>query len=60
MSYAQNRIIHDADSHLMELADCLDPFIDPKYRSAYDDLPKAEILATGQRLGHWCARKAEG
>jgi len=40
MSYAQNRIIHDADSHLMELADCLDPFIDPKYRSAYDDLPK--------------------
>jgi hypothetical protein len=34
MSYAQNRIIHDADSHLMELADCLDPFIDPKYRAA--------------------------
>lgn len=40
MSYAQNRVIHDADSHLMELADCLDPFIDPKYRARYDDLPK--------------------
>ena len=40
MPYAANRIVHDADSHLMELADCLDDFIDPKFRGAYDALPK--------------------
>lgn len=28
MPYAENRIIHDADSHLMELPDCLDPYLD--------------------------------
>ncbi len=40
MSYAANRLIHDADSHLMELADCLDPFLEAKYRADYDALPK--------------------
>lgn len=50
MSYAQNRVIHDADSHLMELADCLDPFIDPKYRARYDDLPK---IKQWPRDGKW-------
>ncbi len=29
MTYAQGRLIHDADSHLMELDDCLDPYFDP-------------------------------
>ncbi len=28
MTYAQGRLIHDADSHLMELDDCLDPYFD--------------------------------
>ena len=50
MSYSQNRIIHDADSHLMELADCLDAFIDPVYRARYDDLPK---LKAWPRDGKW-------
>jgi predicted TIM-barrel fold metal-dependent hydrolase len=40
MPYAANRVIHDADSHLMELADCLDPFLERKYRADYDALPK--------------------
>jgi predicted TIM-barrel fold metal-dependent hydrolase len=40
MPYATGRIIHDADSHLMELPDCLDPFLDPKFRTAYNGLPK--------------------
>ena len=40
MPYVQDRIIHDADSHLMELPDALDAFIDPKFRAAYDALPK--------------------
>src|ERR1051326_1498489 len=40
MPYAEGRIIHDADSHLMELPDCLDEFFDPKFKAAYDALPK--------------------
>ncbi len=40
MPYASGRVIHDADSHLMELPDCLEPFIDPAFRSAYRELPK--------------------
>ena len=30
MTYANGRLIHDADSHLMELDDCLDPYFDPR------------------------------
>jgi len=44
MPYARDlmagRIIHDADSHLMELPDCLDPYLDAKWRGAYNALPK--------------------
>ena len=40
MPYATGRIIHDADSHLMELPDVLDPYLDRKFRAAYDALPK--------------------
>jgi predicted TIM-barrel fold metal-dependent hydrolase len=54
MAYVENRIIHDADSHLMELADCLDDFLAPKFRADYDALPK---LKAWPRDGEW-ARKA--
>ena len=39
MPYVEGRIVHDADSHLMELGDCLDPFFDPKLKARYHDLP---------------------
>ncbi len=58
MAYVENRIIHDADSHLMELTDCLDDFLDPKFRAAYDELPKVKAwprdgkLATHARKLH--------
>ena len=39
MPYAQDRLIHDADSHLMELDGCLDEWFDPKLRDAFHDLP---------------------
>jgi uncharacterized protein len=39
MSYAQDRLIHDADSHLMELPDCLDAWFEPKLLDAYHALP---------------------
>ena len=39
MPYVQDRLVHDADSHLMELPDCLDPWFDPRFRDAYHALP---------------------
>lgn len=39
MPYAQDRLIHDADSHLVELEDCLDEFFDPRLRPRYHELP---------------------
>ncbi|HEV7157693.1 MAG TPA: amidohydrolase family protein [Caulobacteraceae bacterium] len=39
MTYAQGRLIHDADSHLMELDGCLDPWFDAKHLAAFHDLP---------------------
>jgi len=39
MPYVNDRIVHDADSHLMELPDCLDPWFDPKRIEAFHALP---------------------
>ena len=39
MPYVEGRIIHDADSHLMELPDCLDPYFDARLLQRYHDLP---------------------
>ena len=38
MTYAQGRLIHDADSHLMELDGCLDPWFEPRLLGAFHDL----------------------
>lgn len=53
MPYVENRIVHDADSHLMELPDSLDVFFDPKFRAAYDALPK---LRKNPRDAGWVAK----
>jgi predicted TIM-barrel fold metal-dependent hydrolase len=39
MAYAQGRLIHDADSHLMELDGCLDPWFESKHLAAFHALP---------------------
>jgi predicted TIM-barrel fold metal-dependent hydrolase len=39
MPYVRDRLVHDADSHLMELQDCLDPYFDRGMLQAYHDLP---------------------
>ncbi len=39
MAYATGRLVHDADSHLMELPDCLDPFFDRRLLQRFHDLP---------------------
>ncbi len=50
MPYVENRIVHDADSHLMELTDCLDDFFDPKLRARYDELPKLKAWPRDGKL----------
>jgi predicted TIM-barrel fold metal-dependent hydrolase len=49
MPYVENQIVHDADSHLMELPNCLDDFIDPKFKAAYHALDKV----AGGRFPPW-------
>ena len=39
MPYVENRIVHDADSHLMELPDCLDAYFDRRLLERYHALP---------------------
>ncbi|HEY1425168.1 MAG TPA: amidohydrolase family protein [Caulobacteraceae bacterium] len=39
MPYVEGRIIHDADSHLMELPDCLDAYFDQRMLARYHALP---------------------
>lgn len=45
MAYVEGRIIHDADSHLMELADCLDPYFEKRLLARYHDLPGYKVRA---------------
>lgn len=39
MPYVEDRVVHDADSHLMELPDCLDPWFERRHLAAYHALP---------------------
>ena len=39
MPYASDRLIHDADSHLMELDGCLDAYFDRRLLKRFHDLP---------------------
>ncbi len=39
MSYANERLIHDADSHLMELDDCLDAYFEPSLLKRFHASP---------------------
>lgn len=59
MPYASGRVIHDADSHLMELPDCLEPFIDPAFRDAYRALPKVSKASEQAYVGQARARHAD-
>ncbi|MGA2953651.1 MAG: amidohydrolase, partial [Caulobacteraceae bacterium] len=39
MTYAAGRLIHDADSHIMELDGCLDPWMEQRHLTAFHALP---------------------
>lgn len=52
MSYVENRLVHDADSHLMELDDCLDPYFEPRLLPRFHALPAYQaVRARGLRPG---------
>ena len=52
MTYANGRLIHDADSHLMELDDCLDAYFDPALLARYHASAGYQAqLARGLRPG---------
>ena len=59
MPYASGRVIHDADSHLMELPDSLEPFIDRKFLDAYRDLPKVKTAREQAYVEQARARQAD-
>ncbi len=46
MAYIEGRIVHDADSHLMELDDCLDPYF------TFDMLARFKALPIVQNRAH--------
>jgi predicted TIM-barrel fold metal-dependent hydrolase len=58
MAYVQGRIIHDADSHLMELADCLDPYLEKRLLVRYHDLAGYRVRARRQEQVE-AARRAQ-
>jgi predicted TIM-barrel fold metal-dependent hydrolase len=60
MSYANGRLIHDADSHLMELDDCLDAWFAPGLLARYHASPGYQAqLARGLRPGRSAAAHAD-
>ena len=52
MTYAQDRLIHDADSHLMERADCIDPYLTDKLRQRLHALPRYQAASKRFRAEH--------
>ena len=46
MPYAEGRVFHDADSHVMELPDWLPSYAEPAYRGR---IPPFSLLSTGSR-----------
>jgi predicted TIM-barrel fold metal-dependent hydrolase len=52
MSYANDRLVHDADSHLMELDDCLDPYFEKRLLARFHALPAYRaVVDRGLRPG---------
>jgi predicted TIM-barrel fold metal-dependent hydrolase len=49
MPYVENQIVHDADSHLMELPNVLDDYIEARFKPAYLGLDKV----TGSAMARW-------
>ncbi|MGH1420780.1 MAG: amidohydrolase family protein [Hyphomonas sp.] len=55
MTYANGRLVHDADSHLMELPDCLDPYFEAKLLERYQQLPAYQKKLKRNEMFHRAA-----
>jgi len=49
MPYIDNGLVHDADSHLMEMSDCLDPYFEGRLLKRFLDHPNLGVRV-GNRL----------
>ncbi len=58
MSYIEGRLVHDADSHLMELSDCLNPYFDSKLLKRFLEHPNLGVRV-GNRLAIEDAQKRQ-
>lgn len=43
MPYIEGRLVHDADSHLMEMSDCLDPYFEKKLLDRFRSHPNLGV-----------------
>jgi predicted TIM-barrel fold metal-dependent hydrolase len=59
MAYANGRLIHDADSHLMELADCLDPWFEQRQLPRFHALPAYRERTGNPRPGQSAREHAD-
>ena len=58
MAYIENRLVHDADSHLMELSDCLNPYFERDLLQRFLEHPNVGVQV-GNRQAVEEARKRQ-
>ena len=58
MPYIEERLVHDADSHLMEMSDCLNPYFESNLLKRFLDHPNLGVRV-GNRLAVEDARKRQ-
>ncbi len=58
MPYIEGRLVHDADSHLMEMSDCLNPYFEKPLLARFLDHPNVGVRV-GNRLAVEDAQKRQ-
>jgi predicted TIM-barrel fold metal-dependent hydrolase len=58
MPYIENRLVHDADSHLMEMSDCLNPYFEKSLLARFLEHPNLGVRV-GSRLAVEDAQKRQ-
>ncbi len=48
MPYIEDRLVHDADSHLMEMTDCLDPYFEKSLLKRYREHPNLGVRVSNR------------
>ena len=58
MPYIEDRLVHDADSHLMEMSNCLDPYFEKSLLKRFQEHPNLGVRV-GNRLAVEDAQKRQ-